>query len=106
MTTHSTTPFGRRSALLGLTATQIEANALAAKPGTTQEFVHKRRGPRPSRKSDASLGLSDRGSHNTACPPNVSLRDAEEAAKKFSRPHTCSRRAAPTVEVALTAGGR
>jgi Replication protein C N-terminal domain len=26
--------------------------------------------------------------------------------KKFSRPHTCSRRAAPTVEVALTAGGR
>jgi hypothetical protein len=26
--------------------------------------------------------------------------------KKLSRPHTCSRRAAPTVEVALTAGGR
>ena len=47
----------------------------------------KKRRPRPTRPSSPRRAF---------VPPT----------KKFSRPHTCSRRAAPTVAVALTAGGR
>jgi Replication protein C N-terminal domain len=45
----------------------------------------------------------------TAAPDQAKLTTASPSfrrQKKFSRPHTCSRRAAPTVAVALTAGGR
>jgi replication initiation protein RepC len=45
----------------------------------------------------------------TAAPDQFKLTMASPRSadnKSFSRPNTCSRRAAPTVEVALTAGGR
>jgi hypothetical protein len=97
MTTHSTTPSGRRSMPLGLIATQIQTNAFAAKSGTTRELVHKQRAFKTLSRARRFFGVCDLTFHpETRSGPQ----------KKFSRPHTCSRRAAPTVAVALTTGGR
>jgi hypothetical protein len=107
MTTRSTTPSVRRSMPLGLIATQIETNAFAARSGTMRELVHKQRGFKTLSETRRFFGVCDRDLTVIRHPiltfhPHTRSRPQ----KKFSRPHTCSRRAAPTVAVALTTGGR
>jgi hypothetical protein len=89
MQTHTpTVPFGRRSVPLGLIATQIETNAFAATSRTTRELVHKRQVSKDLSEARRFFTRQRPGSHNTACPPNVSPRDAEQAAKKvFATPY-------------------
>jgi len=103
MQTHTpTVPFGRRSVPLGPIATQIETNAFAATSRTTRELVHKRQ---------VSKDLSEARRFFTRQRPALTILHAlltfhletrSRPQKKFSRPRTCSRRAAPTVAVALT----
>jgi replication initiation protein RepC len=107
MTTRSTTPFGRRSMPLGLIATQIETNAFAARSATTRELVHKQRAFKTLSETRRFFGICDRDLTVIRHPLLTFHPDTRSRPqKKFSRPHTCSRRAAPTVAVALTTGGR
>jgi replication initiation protein RepC len=102
MQTHiPTVPFGRRSVPLGLIATQIETNAFAATSRTRRELVH---GEclRTYRKPDASLCVSDRALTILHALLTFHPETRSRPQKKSSRPRTCSRRAAPTVAVALT----
>ena len=83
MNTRSTTPFGRRSVPLGLIVTQIETNAFAARSVRTRELVHQTVSAKALSEARSAIRLS-----HTACPPNVSLRDGEQAAKKvFATPY-------------------
>jgi hypothetical protein len=103
MTTCSTTPSGRRSMPLGLIATQIQTNAFAARSGTTHELVHKQRAFNTLSKARRFFGICDRDLtiiRHALLTFHPETRSGPQ--KKFSRPRTCSRRAAPTVAVALT----
>jgi len=107
MTTRSTTPSGRRSMPLGLIATQIETNAFAARSATTRELVHKQRAFKTLSETRRFFGVCDRDLTVIRHPLLTFHPDTRSRPqKKFSRSHTCSRRAAPTVAVALTTGGR
>ena len=102
MQTHTpTVPFGRRSVPRGLIATQTETNAFAATSRTTRELVNSEC-LRTYRKPDASLCVSDRALTILHAALTFQPETWSTPQKKFSRPRTCSRRAAPTVAVALT----
>ena len=102
MTTRSTTSSGRRSMLLGLIATQIETNAFAARSATTRELVHKQRAFKTLSETRRFFGVCDRALTILRALLTFHPETRSRPQKKFSRPRTCSRRAAPTVAVALT----
>jgi hypothetical protein len=83
--------------LLGLIATQIETNVRAAGSRATRELVHKWRVFKASIGGKALLRHHRHAPNILRTPPDASSRAWRRAQKKFSRPHTCSRHAAPTL---------